>query len=214
MGRKNHSQQIPQRARNSLPADRELRMALKSNPPESFGVRRRLAYESARPLIDTFYELQESNDIPDNIIARTALHVTLLPRRKLDAQLRRGIVIGYEFGRKASALEYDLKERLPRQQEVQLGEVSFYNRRKYLGIQVESETLQQEHKAVLTRLGHLGLKGAFRDVPALHISLGDVNGNLTRFEREHTREVLQTALPLDQNVLLDPIEFYPNGYKD
>lgn len=214
MGRKNRSQQILQRARNNLPADRELRMALKSSPPGSFGVRRRLSYDSARPLLDTFYELQGSNDIPDNIIARNALHVTLLPRRKLDSQLKRGIVIGYEFGRRASALENDLKDWSSPQQEVQLGDVLFYNKRKYVGIQVESEVLQREHREVLMRLGNLGLKGALKDIPSLHISLGDVIGNLTRFEREHTQEVLQTALPLDQSVLLDPIEFYPNGHND
>lgn len=186
-------------------------MAIKADPPAAFGVRRQLAYTSAIPLLDRLYELQDSNDIPDNIRARDALHVTLLPKRKLDNQLRRGIVIGYEFGRKASALEHDLKERTPGQVEIQLGRVMMLSKNSHVGIQVKSETLEEEHRAVLSHLGNLGMRGALKDIPALHVSLGDVEGKLTRFERNVTIDVLNETLPLDKAVMLDPIEFYPSN---
>lgn len=202
-------------------SNRELRMAAKSEkPPATFGIRRRLTFESQSPILSSFRNLLKDNEIPDTVIPRLTLHVTEMPKTKLDIQLSRGIVLGYEFGRRAVAIQHAIKEDSPDQVDVSLGDAAIF-KGGALGYRVISEQLEEEYYGVREMVGRLGVKGTMRDVEPLHVTCGDVRRRLTRYEVFHALDAMNGVLTeqpdpsmqigsiaVPRHVTLDPIEFY------
>lgn len=205
MGRKNYL--LHPRQRSRLPANQELIKALRSDTAKPFGIRRSLTFDSSRPLVETMVELQSDGEIPDTINVRNQLHVTLMPLHKLGAQLTRGIVIGYEFGRRSAATKIDLESEGAIPLPAVVGS-PIHIKNRHVGLKVESELLEREHDHVLVMMGRLGLRGAFKENPPLHISLGDLQQPLTRFERHRVTQMLTEVMPLGDEIMLEPLEFY------
>lgn len=205
---------MPQRTR--FASNRELRMAVKAPRPKPFGVRMPLAYESEVILSEAFHTLQADGEIPEKVTPRTNLHVTLYPLRKLDAQLRRGLVIGYEFGKASAKIENNLKENCPKQLIVGIGQAAII-RDRYLAFRVESPELEGHYSSVRKALGALGVKGTMRDIEPLHISVGDIEMRLSKYEKHRSTEVLNEFVANNPEMLdhitLDPVEFYPNAFQ-
>lgn len=208
MGRRHHSGQVPQRSR--LVANRELNRALNAPRPKPFGIRRTLDFASQITLLETFKEVQDDGAVSERIERRRSLHVTEMPLRRLDSQLSRGLVIGYEFGRASAAIEHDLQDDFSKHIEARIGKVAFFKRHS-LGVHIESEELEAEYLAVRTVMGRLGLKGALRDPVPLHVSLGDElpGDQLNKYEKRDAIQVLEEMLPVGETVTLNPLEFYP-----
>lgn len=209
MGRRNHTTNAPQRSR--LVANRELRMALKAPRPIPFGIRRALDYNSQLPILECFGELSRDGEIPEPVFPRLNLHTTLLPLRELDGQLTRGLVVGYEFGRGMAHVENNIKEEHARQLAVSLGGAAII-KNKYVALLIESEQLDAEHEKIRMTMARLGLKGALKFSEPLHITLGDTTETLSRFEKKHIVDVLNESMPMEESVVLDPIEFYSRDY--
>ncbi|MBA3758423.1 hypothetical protein H0X10_02215 [Candidatus Saccharibacteria bacterium] len=199
-------------------------MAAKGEAPEPFGIRRRLTHESETPILETFRRLVQDGEIPDTVIPRPSLHVTEMPKTKLGAQLNRGIVLGYEFDRKAASIRHEIKEDFPYQLEVRLGAAAIFKHRN-LGYKVESEDLELEYYGVRQKMGRIGIKGAMRDVEPLHVTCGDVKGHLTRHELFRTLDVMNSLLAdtsdtpvsfdeltVAREATLEPVDFYPREY--
>lgn len=205
-------------------SDRELRMAAKSPPPTPFGIRRRLTYESSQPILQTVQVLIKDGMLPETIIPRNSLHVTEMPKTNIEKQLGRGIVIGYEFGRKRVAVKNSLKEDFSDQLVVSLGSAAIFKQGN-LGYRVHSEELELEYYHVRKMMGRTGLKGTMRDVEPLHITCGDSRKHLRKLDLyqaiDTMNEVLQGGMEekasgeimyIPKEVTLDPIEFYPDNF--
>jgi len=205
-------------------ADREFRMAAKAERAEPFGVRRRLTFESQQPILETFQALIDDGVIDESIVPRTSLHVTEMPKINVSKQLSRGIVIGYEFGRKSVRARQDIRSAFPGQLTVRLGEAAIFKQGN-IGYRVHSQELEEEYHDVRVMMGRIGVKGTMRDVEPLHITCGNAPRGLRRTEIFRTIDVMNDLLegevaggPAEQvlyvpeEVRLDPIEFYPGEY--
>lgn len=230
MGRKNHRGHAPQRSR--LVANREQIRAINGERPRPFGVRRQLTYETYKPLIDGFVELLDDAEDFATVVPRSReLHVTLMPMRELSSQLRRGLVLGYEFGRQTAAIENDLKKDPNKQLFVGLGRAAVIKNR-YITVLIDNPTLEAEHKVVRTTLAEAGLKGALKHSEPLHVTLGELAGRerLSHLKKsqlegqvdemldflktgEQKRDDSPMRDPFDGNfgVMLNPLEFYPTN---
>lgn len=210
MGRRNTSAATPQRQRSCLPANRELRMAIKGHTPKSFGVRRRLLEEYQAPLREIFSDMQEDNIFPTELEARENLQVTLLPRRRLDRQLRRGLVLGYEFGRAVAATRQEIHESAQNEMFVKLGRATVIKSR-FVALTVESEALEKEYSTTCEVLGRFGVKGMMRDdQPPLHITLGESADFIAKKRQSEIEVVLNDVMPIGDYVALHDIAIYPD----
>jgi hypothetical protein len=206
LGRSNRTRQAPQRSH--LPANRELICALRAEAPKPFGVRRPVSYESETALVEAYAELaRDEPDLFAKVVPRRRLHVTLFPLRELGAQLSRGIVAGYQFGREQAQIENNIKQGHAKRLEVNLGSVAIIKNR-YIAATIENDPLETEHLSVRHMMGRVGVKGALRELPPLHISLGDIGPRLSKYEKGEITERLQTVLPMKEPVVLEPPEFY------
>lgn len=95
MARKTHpGSRIPQR--NRTKSQQEIRRAAQAEKPKPFGMRRRLEDPDNQELLGDFAELLSDHDeLADIILARPRLHLTIMRKHQLDAQLARGLVVGY-----------------------------------------------------------------------------------------------------------------------
>lgn len=226
MGRKSYRAVGPNQDRTR--ARREVRMAAKSKTSETFGVRRRLSHDSQIPMIECFAGLIYDKQVPDTVAQRYSLHVTEMPKTNMDKQVQRGIVIGYELGRRAVAAKHQIVHNYPQQIDVRLGEANIFKGR-HIGFRVESEEMEIEYAAVRQMVSELGIKGTMRDVEPLHITMGEIP-RLTRFEKFRALDAMNgvltepsqmktdgslstdgTVLQICRMVTLDPMEFYPNS---
>jgi hypothetical protein len=208
----------PQRSRHA--SNRELRMAAKSEAPETFGIRRCLTRESQVPILQIFRRLILDGEIPDTVVPRPSLHVTEMPKTKLDVQLRRGIVVGYEFGRKAAGIKHEIEEDFPRHLPIQLSDAAIFKHRN-IGFRVESEALEIEYYGVREMMGRIGVKGTMRDVEPLHVTCGETKSHLSKRELFRTLDVMTDLLAdvdditlssdnlaITRDATLEPVEFY------
>ncbi len=208
MGRKTHRVEHPQRSR--LPANRELISALNKKPPLIYGIRRQMEFEAGRMLIDDFQKMVDDRTIPNNVVPRRSMHVTLMPRRSLDKQLQRGIVLGHKISK--SQVWEDLREEYSSPIDVRLGDVDIYKKR-YLGMAIDSPDLEEEYASVLDAMTELGLKGAFRNRTPLHVSLAEIALKTSRTERLGMVNELNDFLPIGRFVTLNGLDTYPANQK-
>ncbi|MCA9301719.1 hypothetical protein KC974_04170, partial [Candidatus Saccharibacteria bacterium] len=148
MSRKNESRSHTQRSR--LVANQELKRAINAGSPESFGIRRRLDFEDEYSLLKDFNELLTDNDDMTEIIRpRTSLHVTVMRRRSLDAQLKRGLVVGYEFGKASARIKSDIQRSNNDYMEVEVIEPLFVKQGRAVALAVRSPELSTEYSQVM-----------------------------------------------------------------
>lgn len=186
-------------------------MAIKGHMPKSFGIRRRFTEESETPIISLFKEMQDDGIVSSSVELRNHLQVTLLPRRRLDRQLKRGLVLGYEFGKAVAATQHEIKQSNHKGLEVKLGEIVVI-KSKFIVHRIESPELQQELDATNKLLGKFGVKGANRnDQPPLHATLGETADFIARREQKYLEKELNEVMPVGEVAMLEDMEIYPNS---
>lgn len=187
-------------------------MAIKGHTPKSFGVRRRLLEDYQAPLREIFSDLQEDNVFPADLEARDNLQVTLLPRRRLDRQLRRGLVLGYEFGRAVAATKQEIHESAQNEMFVKLGRATVIKSR-FVALTVESEALEKEYATTCEVLGRFGVKGMMRDdQPPLHVTLGESADFIAKRKHAEIEMILNDVMPIGELVALHDIAIYPDEH--
>ncbi len=212
--------------RNRQHSRRELRMAAKSESFVPFGVRRRMAYESAAPIIEAFNVLRDDGVIDERLKPRQVLHVTEMPLTSIQKQVSRGIVAGYELGKRSVKEKKRITSAFSHPIEVTLGEADLF-RGRHLGYRVHSEELEEEYHDIRLSLGNIGIKGTMRDVVPLHVTCGTADGHVRKSDlRSAVRAMneLRSEDPLQLGsseegmlhvplrVVLEPVEFYPGEY--
>lgn len=221
--RKNYNTSAAQRTRQQ--SNREFRMALKADEMEPFGIRRRLTFESQRPILEAFRLLIDDGMITDRIEPRSSLHVTEMPKLQISKQLSQGIVIGYELGRKSVRARQEITDAFSSQVIVRLGEAAVFKQRN-IGYRVHNEELETEYHDVRLAMGRIGVKGTMRDVEPLHVTCGNIPNGVRRSEIFRSIDAMNELLDVEavanvedrglfyipSEVTLDPIEFYPGEY--
>lgn len=208
MTRKNHKRGLPQRHRH--PVDRELLRAINAERPKPFGVRRLLDEESQLTLMDLFASMIDDRELPNVFVPRKRLHVTLMPESRVSRELYRGLVVGYEFGKKAKAIKSGLAQVHPEKIEADLGDSGIF-RRRHVGYKILSPDLEREHRQTQIMMARAGIKGAFRDTPPLHVTLGEIGvKKLSLPVREAIMESLDEFKPIMDAVVLKEVDFYPD----
>jgi hypothetical protein len=213
VSRKNKSKSHTQRSR--LVANQELKKAINAGSPESFGVRRRLDFDDEYNLLEDFNELLSDNDdVAEIVKARTSLHVTIMRRRSLDSQLKRGLVAGYEFGKASARIKSDIQSSNIDQMIVEAIEPRIMKRGRAVVLAVRSAELDTEVKQVMKAMAGIGLKGALRNEGfSPHVTLGESKRPFSRLEKN---AILKTVSELsilhssDSKITLSELEFYPD----
>ncbi len=203
MGRKNGAQVKPQAQRlirSQLPSNRELNAALTHPRPRAFGIRRRVEPSYEAKILGILTQLQADEDIPEKVELRKSLHVTLLSARAVGRQMMRGLVAGYELGKKGNAVRSIAEDNgYFEQSDVHLAKdpVNVYQGYS-LYLAVESDGIAQEVGEIHEVLGAHGVKGFLRDEQklGLHISLGEAKQSrrLSKTEQRHVRHTIQEQL--------------------
>lgn len=211
MGRKNYATQAPQRPRawqrSALPANQELCRAIKGPRVKSFGIRRLLTEESTEKVLFPVQLMENDGMLPRGSEVRKKAHVTMLPRRKLDRQLRQGLVAGYEFGKSSARIRKEITPSAPpRPIPAVLGEIALFKGGN-LGAYIESDELDYELGLISDLLGRIGLKGGIEE--PLHVSLITLDGRVRKSEREAVEADLAEVFPLGEEILVQPPMFYP-----
>jgi hypothetical protein len=186
-------------------------MAIKGDQHKSFGIRRALLPHEALPIIERFREMDEDGLLLNDIKRRESLHTTILPRRRLDRQLRRGIILGYEFSKTIAATKQEIQENAESRLVVQLGEIAVLKNR-IIVHKIESEALQEEVDATCALLGRFGLKGLMREKTPLHITLGESDNLISQNNQRYIERSLDEVMPVGEFVTLDDLELYPAKY--
>ena len=213
VSRKNKSNSHTQRSR--LVANQELKRAINVGPPESFGIRRRLDFEDEYSLLKDFSELLTDNDDMTEIIRpRASLHVTVMRRRSLDAQLKRGLVVGYEFGKASARIKSDIQRSNNDYMEVEVIEPLFVKQGRAVALAVRSPELSTEYRQVMKAMASIGLKGALRGEGFRpHITLGESKRPFSRIEKSvilGAVSELSVVCSMDSKIVLSELEFYPD----
>ena len=213
MSRKNESRSHTQRSR--LVANQELKRAINAGSPESFGIRRRLDFEDEYSLLKDFNELLTDNDDMTEIIRpRASLHVTVMRRRSLDAQLKRGLVVGYEFGKASARIKSDIQRSNNDYMEVEVIEPLFVKQGRAVALAVRSPELSTEYSQVMKAMASVGLKGALRSEGFRpHVTLGESKRPFSRMEKSvilGAVSKLSVVRSMDSKIVLSELEFYPD----
>jgi len=213
VSRKNKSNSHTQRSR--LVANQELKRAINVGPPESFGIRRRLDFEDEYSLLKDFSELLTDNDDMTEIIRpRASLHVTVMRRRSLDAQLKRGLVVGYEFGKASARIKSDIQRSNNDYMEVEVIEPLFVKQGRAVALAVRSPELSTEYSQVMKAMASVGLKGALRSEGFRpHVTLGESKRPFSRMEKSvilGAVSKLSVVRSMDSKIVLSELEFYPD----
>jgi hypothetical protein len=187
-------------------------MALKDKDSthKSFGIRRRFSTESAEPSIDLFTEMYNDGQLPAGIERRDSLHVTLLPRRRLDRQLRRGIILGYEFGKAVAATKQEIQDNTQTPPYAKLGEIAVLKNR-IIVHKIESVELQKEVEDTFALLGRFGLKGMMKERLPLHATLGQTTDLISQANQKYLERTLNEIMPVGDEVILKELEIYPTA---
>lgn len=222
--RKNHNAQAARK--NKQYSRRELRVAAKAESFVPFGIRRRVAYESAAPIIEAFGALRDDGVIDERLEPRRALHVTEMPLTSIQKQVSRGIVVGYELGRRSVKEKQRITSVFSNPIDVTIGEADLF-RGRHLGYRVHSEELEEEYRDIRLSLGGIGIKGTMRDVVPLHLTCGTVQDHVRKSDLRRAIEAMNDlrsdepiqlgseeggALQVPLCVTLEPVEFYPGEY--
>lgn len=200
--------QIPPQRSNLAPANRELREAIKGPKPKPFGIRRPFHKESQDPLIKKFVELCLEGEIPEYVTPRTALYDTMLPKRRVDSQLTRGIMVGYKFANQQREAKHTLAQAYPNNIITILNSTTIINNQT-IGLTLISEELELEHDIVDAVMGEIGVHKPKKHQFPVHVSLGSAPHFISRFDEEIMTKVLDRELPIGEQVTLLPLEFYP-----
>jgi hypothetical protein len=213
VSRKNKPNTHKQRSR--LVANQELKRAIRAGTPESFGIRRKLDYDDEYRLRDDFKELLLDNEGMAEIIdPRESLHVTILRRRNLDSQLKRGLVVGYEFGKASARIQNEIQYDNTSRMIVEVTEPRIMKRGRAVVLAVQSPELDAEVREVMKAMASIGLKGALRNEGFKpHITLGESKRPFSRLEKTailDTVSELSILHTLEKEVTLNRLEFYPD----
>lgn len=193
-----------------------------------FGVRRRVAYESAAPIIEAFRLLRDDGVIDERLEPRQVLHVTEMPLTSVQKQVSRGIVVGYELGKRSVKEKRRITSVFSKPVEVTLGEAELFKGR-HLGYRVHSEELEEEYRDIRLSLGNIGIKGTMRDVAPLHVTCCTADEHVRRSDLRRAIKVLNEIrtdesvgmgvgdceaenLHVPTRIVLEPVEFYPGAY--
>lgn len=200
MGRNHRTRERPQGhrlIRSHLVADKELNAALSQPKPRAFGIRRRLEPASETLILSLLKELQREEDIPAKVELRDKLHVTLLSARAVGKQMMRGLVAGYELGKKGNAVKSHAQANgyfEPLNPPILRGDVRIYQGYS-LFVSLESAEIADEIKDIHSVLGSQGIKGFVKDEQklGLHISLGAAkqSARMSATEQRHVRHVIE-----------------------
>lgn len=210
MARKTHpGSRIPQR--NRTKAQQEVRRAAQADRPQPFGMRRQLVEQDSNDLLEGFAELLLDHDeLADVIIARPRLHLTIMRRHQLDAQLARGLVVGYEFGRQQIRLQHELSSTCDDNMDVEVTRPGVMKRGRAIVLLVEGELLRRETGLALKSMAEVGLRGVYRDGGFKpHITLGESSRPLSRIEKRYVTDLVGEIAPTGRIIGLDKLEFYP-----
>ncbi len=205
MGRKNGRRHAPQRSR--LVANRELRQAINGEAPQAFGIKRFLDHDSAQNLLFPLDLITKDHAWPEGVVARESLQVTLLHRKKVFDQMRRGLVFGHALSLASAEILHGLQEEAPRHIHCKLGKAALFQNN-HFGLRIISNELELEREVVLDAMAGIGLKGAKREVPPLHITVADARLGLNKYERLDTIEMINTMIPEGQEIMLNQLQFY------
>lgn len=214
--KQSRSSTYPRRgSRTSLVSNQEIRRAMRGDSPQAFGIRRVLGRESEDEITNLTFGMWGENkdaDIPEKVILRDSLSVTLLSQKVIGRQLARGVIAGYNLGRTSALVERseacsERRESL----EVGIGDVRIFQGR-ILYAAILSEEINEEIDAIHAILGSVGLKGiAKTEKPFVpHLTLGDVGPGerLSHVEQKHIKEKLEVGLP--QTAFVQPWDVYPH----
>ena len=210
MGRGNYPNRSP---RSSLIANREIRAALRESTPPSFGVRRPLEENLENSIVDTLFALQEQSDIPENVLLRTNLAVTLLSQKTISRQLMRGVLVGYNLGRTSAQINRssDCANRTE-PLKVKRGDIRVYNSR-IIYAQIESDELCAEIEAIHRILGAAGIHGMARKeklyVPHMTLGQTEKGEHISGTEIRHVEHVVDELIP--QDLELESWDIYPHN---
>ncbi len=217
MGRTNGTNTKPQAQRfirSQLPPNRELQAALAHPRPRAFGIRRRLGPDCETALVAVLKQLQKDDDIPAKVELRDKLHVTLLSSRAVGRQMMRGLVAGYELGKKSRVVKNCAQnQKYAEPLSVLRSDVRVYQGYS-LYLAVESAEITDEITEIHQLLGAHGIKGFLKDEQklGLHISLGAAkqSSRMSKTEQRHVEHVINdhlVELPID--IPLQGWEVYP-----
>lgn len=207
MGRKNH-QPIP-RQRSNLEPDQEVLRAANAPPFNGFGIRRLVSERSSEDLIERTLMAELSGELHPSLSARNMLSVTYMPKRRIGAQIQRGIVIGNEIRKTLVNLENDYNDYTTPKLAVDIGEPLIV--KNAVGFKVENELLDQEHHNLMRVLGEHGIKGVYKEHPPMHVSLATSEraiSRLSKVERNKALDLVAGITSIQETVSLEPVEFY------
>ncbi|HEX8226767.1 MAG TPA: hypothetical protein VF572_02770 [Candidatus Saccharimonadales bacterium] len=199
--------------RTSLVSDREKRRALRGRLGSAFGIVRPVDDESQGEIDEVTMRLVEGDVIPDEMMLREDLSVTLVSQKVIARQLGRGVVTRFnlnQMGERIDNTEACHDRKLP--QRVERGEVAVYNGR-LLYTTVSSPEVEGEIFGVQSVLESLDVRGRSKqsDLPVPHVTLGEMSEGffLRKYDEEEITEQLDAELPLFIGV--NPWNVYPEG---
>ncbi len=193
---------------NLAPSDKELRMALRSPRPKPFGIRRPFTKASQAPLLETILQLCNDEELPKYVKPREALYDTMLPLRRVDSQLTRGIIVGYKFAKQQREARDTIEKVCTDELVAVLGSAAVINSRT-IGLVLISDDLSEEHLIVDTVMSEIGIHKPKKHVFPMHVSLGNAPHFISNYDQEHIKKVLDANMPIGEEVSLLPLEFYP-----
>ncbi|HEX7633627.1 MAG TPA: hypothetical protein VF401_04895 [Candidatus Saccharimonadales bacterium] len=163
-------------------------------PRSGFGLRRSLNRSISRSIVSAAAELKIAGDIASEIDLRRSTHATLLSRRALESELRKGNG-RHNVGGMLATLERRARARFPKHAEATISGVGFVDG-KILGVWIESPRLKQERECIGDILSWYGVPGIRRDTgdSRLHVSIGESQEVLTLAVRDRAEQALEERL--------------------
>jgi len=212
MGRKHYTERIPQQTRH---AKERGRWDIGEAPrPQPIGVRRRLDRATGFAFLGALCELDAIGGLPEQLKPRRSSHVTLLPHRAYESQLKQGKLSQQKL--LDARAQIDRKSRNYRERQVQSNvvDVAFLGGR-ILILKLESEQLQTEREDianVMERFGVKGLDGQYTNT-TLHVSVAEADRPLPLDVRRRALKIVGDALdtvhPLEEPLTFDAWSVYP-----
>jgi hypothetical protein len=150
-------------------------------------------------ITDTTFGLQAEDDIPQTVELRDRLSVTLLSKRTVANQIRKGRQLAYDLGRTRALIERN-SQCAERDEPVTVlrSEISVFEGR-VIFARIMSPELDQEIDAIHEILGSVGLKGFAKKekpfVPHMTLGVAEKGKRLSRTETKHVKSALEAGLP-------------------
>ncbi len=186
-------------------------MAVQAGQPKPFGIRRWVEYQDDQHIRDRFYDLLIDDDqLADLIDPRTKLQLTVMRKRTLNSQLARGLIVGYEFGKKQTEVKNKITRDSPEGMSVHYIEPRVIKHGRALVLAVGGEDLAAEVRNTQKAMASIGLKGALRsDGNKPHITLGESEHPMTMIEKKRAIDATREILPEGASIALGGLDFYP-----